>query len=580
MRSAVADCGLLVGTTSRARHLPWRVVEPREAAREIAAASATSEVAILFGAERTGLSNEDIEHCQLLLGIPTGAAYTSLNVAMAVQIVAYEVLLATRGEEAAAAARGIALASATDMERFYDHLEQVLEEVDFRDRNGEGHLMARIRRLFNRTLLDQNEVNILRGILTSVQGKRRRAGEPHPPRDGRTVVSTVVYLDNAATTPVDPRVIEVMLECCGPDGDFANPSAVGHEPGRRARGRVEQARAEVARLVGATPEQIVWTSGATEADNLALFGAARFHRSRGRHIVTSRTEHPAVLDPCRQLEREGFEVTYLKPGADGIVAPEQVAAVLRDDTILVSLMHVNNEIGVVQDIGAVGRACRARGVLLHVDAAQSAGKLAIDVERDCVDLLALTAHKVHGPKGVGALCVRREPRLGLVPLLYGGGQERGLRSGTVPTHQVAGMGRAFAIAAEQMAAEATRIGALRERLWAALATLPGLSVERASGAPRARHPERDGRRRGGREPAAVAPGSRGRLGVRVRQHERRAVLRAACARAQRPPGAEHAAAQSRAIHDRRARRLRCPRVREEVERLRAIAPPGVGAGQR
>jgi TrmH family RNA methyltransferase len=183
VRSAVADCGLLVGTTSRARHLPWRVVEPREAAREIAAASATGEVAILFGAERTGLSNDDIEHCQLLLGIPTGAVYTSLNVAMAVQIVAYEVLLATRGAEAAAAARGVALASATEMERFYEHLEQVLDEVDFRDRNGEGHLMARIRRLFNRAVLDQNEVNILRGIMTSVQGKRRRAGAPHPPRD-------------------------------------------------------------------------------------------------------------------------------------------------------------------------------------------------------------------------------------------------------------------------------------------------------------------------------------------------------------------------------------------------------------
>jgi TrmH family RNA methyltransferase len=183
VRSAVADCGLLVGTTSRARHLPWRVVEPREAAREIAAASATGEVAILFGAERTGLSNDDIEHCQLLLGIPTGAVYTSLNVAMAVQIVAYEVLLATRGAEAAAAARGVALASATEMERFYEHLEQVLDEVDFRDRNGEGHLMARIRRLFNRAVLDQNEVNILRGIMTSVQGKRRRAGAPHPPQD-------------------------------------------------------------------------------------------------------------------------------------------------------------------------------------------------------------------------------------------------------------------------------------------------------------------------------------------------------------------------------------------------------------
>jgi TrmH family RNA methyltransferase len=183
VRSAVADCGLVVGTTSRARHLPWRVVEPREAAREIAAASATSEVAILFGAERTGLSNEDIEHCQLLLGIPTGASYASLNVAMAVQIVAYEVLLASRGEEAAAGARGVPLASATEMERFYGHLAQVLEEIDFRDRTGEGHLMARIRRLFNRTVLDQNEVNILRGILTSVQGRRRRAGEPHAPRE-------------------------------------------------------------------------------------------------------------------------------------------------------------------------------------------------------------------------------------------------------------------------------------------------------------------------------------------------------------------------------------------------------------
>ena len=393
-------------------------------------------------------------------------------------------------------------------------------------------------------------------------------------------MSTVVYLDNAATTPVDPRVIEVMLECCGPDGDFANPSAVGHEPGRRARGRVEQARAEVARLVGAMPEQIVWTSGATEADNLAIFGAARFHRSRGRHIVTSRTEHPAVLDPCRQLEREGFEVTYLKPGADGIVAPEQVAAELRDDTILVSLMHVNNEIGVVQDIGAVGRACRARGVLLHVDAAQSVGKLAIDVERDCVDLLALTAHKVHGPKGVGALCVRREPRLGLVPLLYGGGQERGLRSGTVPTHQVAGMGRAFAIAAEHMGAEAARIGALRERLWAALATLPGLTLNG--------HPVR-------RVPGILSVTVDGVEGESLLQSlpDLAIASGSACASTNAEPsyvlralGHSDRLAQSTlrlslgrfttGEHVEYAAR----RVREEVARLRAIAPPGVGAGER
>ncbi len=289
-------------------------------------------------------------------------------------------------------------------------------------------------------------------------------------------MSEVVYLDNAATTPIDPRVVAAMLECCGPDGDFANPSAVGHAPGRRARARVEQARAEVAQVVGAVPEQIVWTSGATEADNLALFGAARFQRPRGRHLVTSRTEHPAVLDPCRQLEREAFEVTYLEPAAGGIVAPEQVEAALRPDTILVSLMHVNNETGVVQDVASVGRLCRARGVLLHVDAAQSVGKLPLDVNRDCIDLLALTAHKAHGPKGVGALCVRREPRLGLVPLLYGGGQERGLRSGTVPTHQVVGMGRALSLAAQSMEVDGARISALRDRLWRALAVVPGVEL--------------------------------------------------------------------------------------------------------
>jgi cysteine desulfurase len=232
----------------------------------------------------------------------------------------------------------------------------------------------------------------------------------------------------------------------------------------------------VARVVGAAPEQVVWTSGATEADNLALFGAARFHRATGNHVVTSRTEHPAVLDSCRQLEREGFEVTYLKPGPDGIVQPSQVEAALRPGTILVSIMHVQNEIGVVNEVGAIGRMCRARGVLLHVDAAQGAGKLPIDVERDCIDLLALTAHKVHGPKGVGALVVRREPRLGLVPILFGGGQERGLRSGTLPTHQVAGMGRAFAIAADEMDSDAARISALRDRLWSALAAMPGVEL--------------------------------------------------------------------------------------------------------
>jgi cysteine desulfurase len=290
-----------------------------------------------------------------------------------------------------------------------------------------------------------------------------------------TPVSRVIYLDNAATTPVDPRVVAAMIECLGPEGDFANPSAVNHGPGRRARQRIELARAEVAALVGAAPEQIVWTSGATEANNLALLGVARFNREK-RHLVTSRTEHPAVLDACRQLEREGASVTYLKPGSSGIVEPEQVSTALRDDTLLVSLMHVNNEIGVVQDIAAVARICRARGVLLHVDAAQSAGKVALDVSRDGIDLLSLTAHKIHGPKGIGALCIRREPRLGLVPLQFGGGQERGLRSGTLPTHQIVGMGAAFRIAREQMSSDVERITGLRRQLWSQLSALPGVQL--------------------------------------------------------------------------------------------------------
>jgi cysteine desulfurase len=283
-----------------------------------------------------------------------------------------------------------------------------------------------------------------------------------------------IYLDNAATTPIDPRVIEEMLACMGPDADFANASAVSHAPGRQARARIEVARSEVGTLVGASPDQVVWTSGATEANNLAIFGAARFHRAKGAHLVTARTEHPSVLDPCRRLEREGFEVAYLHPGPDGIVEPAQVEAALRSDTILASLMHVNNETGVVQDVGEIGRICRSRGVLLHVDAAQGAGKLEIDVVRDRIDLLAFTAHKLNGPKGVGALCVRREPRLGLVPLIYGGGQERGLRSGTLANHQVAGFGAACRIAAEEMLEEGARVTRLRERLWSELRTLPGI----------------------------------------------------------------------------------------------------------
>ena len=273
-----------------------------------------------------------------------------------------------------------------------------------------------------------------------------------------------VYLDNAATTAVDPRVVVEMLECLGPDGDYANPSSVGHPPGRRARARVEQARAEVAALVGADPSQVIFTSGATEADNLAVLGAARFYRSRGRHVVTSRTEHPAVLDACRQLEREGFEVTYLDVLPSGLVDLDAFEAALRPDTVLASVMHVNNEIGVIQDIAAIGALCRERKVIFHVDAAQSPGKVPINLAELPVDLMSFSAHKIYGPKGIGALYVRRKPRIRLEAQMHGGGHERGLRSGTLATHQIVGMGEAFRLAALEMAEENERILKLRNKL--------------------------------------------------------------------------------------------------------------------
>lgn len=280
-----------------------------------------------------------------------------------------------------------------------------------------------------------------------------------------------IYLDYAASTPVDPRVADAMIECLRPSGAQGNPSSAGHEYGRRARGLVEKARAQVAAAIGARPDCIVWTSGATESDNLAIFGVARFNADRGRHLVSAKTEHKAVLDPLKQLEREGFEVTWLKPQSDGIVRPEQVQAALRADTQLVSLMHVNNEIGVVQDIAGIGAMCRERGIAFHVDAAQSAGKLPLNVEAMNVDLVSLTAHKIYGPKGVGALYVRRKPPLGIKPLIYGGGQEHGLRSGTLATHQIVGMGLAFEIAERERQQDVERIGALRDQLWAGISEI-------------------------------------------------------------------------------------------------------------
>ena len=273
-----------------------------------------------------------------------------------------------------------------------------------------------------------------------------------------------IYLDYAATTPVDPRVATAMAECLTIESNFGNPASRSHQFGWKAEEAVENARRNVADLLNADPREIVWTSGATEADNLAIKGAAHFYHRKGKHIVTSKIEHKAVLDSCRQLEREGYEVTYLDPDSNGLISPETVEKALRPDTILVSLMHVNNEIGVVNDIEAIGEVTRRHKVVFHVDAAQSAGKLDIDLEKMQVDLMALTAHKLYGPKGIGALYVRRKPRVRIEPQIHGGGHERGMRSGTLATHQIVGMGEAYRIAGEEMHEEGRRTLALRDRL--------------------------------------------------------------------------------------------------------------------
>lgn len=293
----------------------------------------------------------------------------------------------------------------------------------------------------------------------------------------------VVYLDYAATTPVDPAVAQAMAGCLGLQGDFGNASSATHVYGRRAAAQIERARGQVGALIGAAPQEIVFTSGATESANLAVLGVARANGDRGRHIVTSRIEHKAVLDSCKHLEREGFTVTWLTPDRDGLIDPEMLLRAIRADTVLVSIMHANNEIGVIQDIAAVGAACRERGVLFHTDAAQSVGKIEVDVAAMPVDFLSFTAHKIYGPKGVGALYVRRAKRGFLQPVNFGGGQERGLRPGTIATHQVVGFGVACDLAGKRRVAESERLAALRDRLWRALAPLGGVHLNGA-GAPR------------------------------------------------------------------------------------------------
>ena len=284
-------------------------------------------------------------------------------------------------------------------------------------------------------------------------------------------MNRVVYLDYSATTPVDPRVAQKMSRCLLVDGNFGNPASRSHYYGWQAEEAVELARTQVARLINADPREIVWTSGATESDNLAIKGVAE--GASRRHIVTSAIEHKAVLDTCHYLENQGFEVTYLIPRQNGVVAPEQVGEAIRPDTLMVSLMQVNNEIGVINDVAAIGEVCRAAGTLLHVDAAQSAGKVPLDVQTMAIDMISFSAHKMYGPKGMGALYVRREPPVKLQPLIHGGGHELGMRSGTLPTHQIVGMGEACEILRCEMEDENARILALRQRLWSHLKQVPG-----------------------------------------------------------------------------------------------------------
>ena len=287
-------------------------------------------------------------------------------------------------------------------------------------------------------------------------------------------MSAPVYLDYAATTPVDPRVAEVMSHHLTLDGIFANPASRSHMLGWQAEQVVESARRQVADLIAADPREIVWTSGATEADNLALTGFMRANRARGRHLVTSIIEHKAVVDTAKALEAEGFEVTWLKPGADGRITPDQLADAMRDDTALVSLMAVNNELGTINDLTALSEVVHARGATFHVDAAQAPGKLPLDVTAMGIDLLSLSAHKAYGPKGIGALYVKRDPDLRIEALIHGGGHERGMRSGTLPTHQIVGMGEAFAQAASEGDADRAHASALQQRFLDGLEGLEGL----------------------------------------------------------------------------------------------------------
>lgn len=285
-----------------------------------------------------------------------------------------------------------------------------------------------------------------------------------------------IYMDYASTTPVDPRVAKKISDHLTLDGNFGNPASRSHKFGWQAEEAVEEARSHVANLVNCDPREIVWTSGATEADNLAIKGIANFYKKNGKHIITSKIEHKAVLDPCRQLERDGFEVTYLEPNEGGLITAEAISNAIREDTILISIMHINNELGTINDLDSIGTLAREKGIFFHVDAAQSTGKVAIDLTSLPVDLMSFSAHKTYGPKGIGALFVRRKPRVRIEAQIHGGGHERGMRSGTLATHQIVGMGEAFRIAKEEMDADTKRVEALHKRFFESVSNIEEVYV--------------------------------------------------------------------------------------------------------
>ena len=291
-----------------------------------------------------------------------------------------------------------------------------------------------------------------------------------------TKVTLPIYMDYASTTPVDPRVAKKISDHLTLDGNFGNPASRSHKFGWKAEESVEEARSHVANLVGCDPREIVWTSGATEADNLAIKGIANFYQSKGKHIITSKIEHKAVLDPCRQLERDGFEVTYLEPNEGGLITDEAILNAIREDTILISIMHINNELGTINDLESIGKIAREKGIFFHVDAAQSTGKVPIDLTTLPVDLMSFSAHKTYGPKGVGALFVRRKPRVRIEAQIHGGGHERGMRSGTLATHQIVGMGEAFRIAKEEMDKDIKKVQSLHNKFYDSVSKIEEIYV--------------------------------------------------------------------------------------------------------